>query len=146
MSAPFVLVSARRPASLGSKGRQLFQASFRAEAEGRFAGREPLQGDLYVRIVWFHRTPTTQDVDNIAKNILDALKGVAFADDVAVVQCLTYKVDTSRPYVLVQEEAPDPAALDELNALLGEENVLYVEVGIASARRVHFGPIEGGLI
>jgi len=144
VSAPFVLVSARRPASLGSQGRRLFQADFRAEAAEQFAGREPLRGDLYVRIVWFHRRPTTQDVDNIAKNILDALKSIAFADDVAVVQCLTYKVDTSRPYTLIEEDAPDPAMLDELNALLAQEqkHVLYIEVGIVPVRRIRFGPID----
>ena len=116
----------------------------RAEAARRFAGREPLRGELYVRIVWFHRRPTTQDVDNIAKNILDALKGVVFADDVDVTQCLAYKVNTGLDYTIVERGAPDTAVLDELNDLLEEDHVLYVEVGSASARQVHFGPVDGG--
>ena len=39
-----------------------------------------LGGDLYCRITWFHAVKTTQDVDNIAKIILDSLKGVVFTD------------------------------------------------------------------
>ncbi len=102
-----------------------------------------MRGDLYIRIVWLHRRPTTQDVDNIAKNILDALKGVVFADDVAVVQCLTCKVDTGQEYVLVEEDA-DLTVWDELNVLLAQErdHVLYMEVGIVPARRIRFGPID----
>ena len=48
-----------------------------------------------------------QDVDNIAKNIHDALKGVLFADDVQIVQCLTRKIDATREFLIVEETVPD---------------------------------------
>lgn len=117
MASAFTLVLPRRPPSLGSGGKHLFQKALRDEAERRFAGQEPLRGDLYVRIVWFHREPTTQDVDNIAKNILDALKGVVFSDDVVVVQCLIRKIHTAARYDLDDRGAP-VGVMDDITARL----------------------------
>ena len=54
-----------------------------------FQGREPLYGGLYARITYFHRSPTTQDVDNIIKPILDASAGVDLLADTTV-QHITY--------------------------------------------------------
>jgi len=51
--------------------------------EARIAGARPVEGDVAVRIVV--RGPRRFDLDNVAKTILDGLRGVAFADDRQVV-------------------------------------------------------------
>ncbi len=55
-------------------------------------------GPLYARILWFHKDRTTQDVDNIAKRILDSLKGLVFDDDSAISHCLAARIDATMDY------------------------------------------------
>jgi Endodeoxyribonuclease RusA len=141
----FTLVFPRRPPS-GNKGpNRKFQAALRLAATARLAGGGLLGGDLYCRITWFHAVKTTQDVDNIAKNILDSLKGVVFADDRAIVQCLATRIDTRRDYTIV----PNAAFADVIDELIdalaqGHVHVLYIEAGPVTAQRAVFGPIDGG--
>lgn len=139
----FSLVVPRRPPS-GNKGKnKKFQEFLRAEAMSRNQGREPLWGRLYCRIVWFHSVSTTQDVDNIAKNILDSLKDVVFRDDVSVVRCLLAKIDT-REDIEISQGLGDSGSYETLRSHLENEeaNLVYIEVGQASGQRVQFGPIE----
>jgi len=44
-------------------------------------GPEPTDQDLAVLIIYFYQGETTLDIDNIAKSLLDGLKGVVFRDD-----------------------------------------------------------------
>jgi Endodeoxyribonuclease RusA len=50
----------------------------RLQEEGRPG---PTDQDLAVLIIYFYQGETTLDVDNIAKSLLDGLKGVVFRDD-----------------------------------------------------------------
>jgi hypothetical protein len=142
----FAVVVARRPPS-GSKGRnRKFQEALGAHAQTVWGTQPRLTGDLYTRIVWFCRAATTQDVDNIAKNVLDALKGVVFDDDVSIVQCLSCKVDLRRDYVVSDKNLP-AESYDELLRLLADPNlkdVLYIEVGPVPGQKAVFGLIDGG--
>jgi hypothetical protein len=141
----FTLLITRRPPSGNKPPNRKFQEALRAEAQARLGDGSRLEGELYSRITWFYRESTTQDVDNIAKNIHDALKGVPFADDVQIVQCLTRKVDATGEFLIVEETVPDDV-LDELNVTLGREHlhVLCLEVGQFTTNRVVFGAIDEG--
>jgi Endodeoxyribonuclease RusA len=139
----FVLLLTRQPPSGNKPPNRKFQEAVRAAAQAKLGPVPFLEGDLFSRITWFHREKTTQDVDNIAKNIHDALKGVLFGDDVQIVLCLTRKIDATKDYVIEKETLPDQI-LDELNLMLGGEHlhVLCVEVGSVTSSRVVFGAID----
>jgi hypothetical protein len=139
----FTLLITRRPPSGNKPPNRRFQEVLRAEAQSRLGSSPRLEGELYSRITWFYRESTTQDVDNIAKNIHDGLKGVLFADDVQIVQCLTQKIEATKGYTIAEETLPD-ATLRELNLKLGQEHphLLSVEVGPVTSRRVTFGTID----
>jgi Holliday junction resolvase RusA-like endonuclease len=76
----FAMVLPRRPISAKGRLNEKYHEAIHAEAQQRHGGKEMLKGELYCRISWFHKEATTQDVDNIAKRIIDALKGVVFPD------------------------------------------------------------------
>jgi crossover junction endodeoxyribonuclease RusA len=61
--------------------------------------------EVSVSIVYFYREETDLDVDGIGKLIIDALKGLAFADDDIVSQVLLRKTDQSSTNAL--NEPPD---------------------------------------
>jgi hypothetical protein len=44
-------------------------------------GPGPTNQDLSILIIYFHQGDATIDVDNIAKSLLDGLKGVVFRND-----------------------------------------------------------------
>lgn len=142
----FAMAVAMRPVSHQRKGGTgPFVERLRAEATSRFTGEPPLTGDHYARIVWFHKRKHG-DVDNIIKPILDALKGVVYADDNLIVKCSSERVDTARDYELSYAGMPAGVA-SELDSLLAasHEHILYVEVGPVSSRLVAFGLIDGGV-
>jgi hypothetical protein len=65
-------------------------------------------------------------VDNIAKNILDALKGVVFEDDFLVVRCLACRIDTREDYEIVERGGNAEAVLRLVSILAdGPERVLW---------------------
>ena len=87
MQMEFWMLLPRRPIAAKNPNPNYTQA-LRDAAAVRMNGRGAFSGSLYARVVWMHRTATTQDVDNILKRILDALKGVVFADDFAITHCM----------------------------------------------------------
>ena len=141
----FAMAVALRPVSIQGESTKRFARALREEAVSRFASDSPLAGDLYARIVWLYRR-NPADVDNIIKPILDALKGVVYADDHAIVKCSSERVATTRDYDLDYVGAP-PNVANELDSLLiqSHEHILYVEVGSLSSRHVASGPIDGGV-
>ena len=141
----FALVLPRRPPSGNKPPNRKFQDALREKATAGFGAGPQLVGDLFTRITWFHSKKTTQDVDNIAKNIHDALKGIRFGDDVQIVQCLTCKIDAAREFVIVDHTVP-AGIFDELYSLLadGSDHILCIDVGPTTSSRVVFGPIDGG--
>jgi hypothetical protein len=105
---------------------------------------QKLGGALYVRINWFHRKATQQDVDNIAKNLLDGMKAVVFDDDYAITKLAAHRIDASGEYQPRNQREAD-AVYQELLLLLGDpahDHVLYIEVGEMSSQAVTFGPID----
>jgi hypothetical protein len=139
----FAMVVAERPISSDARFKDRFQARLQAHARRRFAGQERLDGALYIRILWLHRLPTNQDIDNIAKRIVDALKGVIYDDDHTIESCLTRKILYTPDTIIYSgdEDAP-PGTIDELASMIArdEPHILYVEVGRSTAQQITFGP------
>lgn len=104
-------------------------------------------GSLYARVVWFYQEKTTQDVDNIAKRLFDALDGTVYSSDLQVVKCALEKVY----YMVEAYELSDTGISNEryteLVGFLGQQvkDVLYVEVGLVTSRRIVFLSIDGGV-
>ena len=139
------IVLARRPVSAGPGPNEKYKQAVREAALRRFPDGPIVEGLLYVRITWFHRKPTTQDVDNIVKPILDALKGVVFKDDFRVSQCLATRIDLALDYTLSGNIRSE--TFDELMDLIdsGHDHVLCIEAGQMVSQQVVFGPIDGGV-
>ena len=140
MSA-FTMVLSERPVSAHKGPKHRYIEALRKAA----LARSPIVqvAPLYARILWFHKHPTTLDVDNIAKRILDALKGIVFVDDVAVSHCLTARIDATIDYEL-SGSPPSELEAELLLELLDDHasrDVLYVEVGSRTGAVVNFGEV-----
>jgi len=141
---PFALVLPFRPISSQSSGRVAYQARVRRAAVEAFGDRSPLEGPLYARVTYLHLGPSTQDIDNILKRLLDALKGVVYADDGTIRQCLVERIAIAERFVVAQQHQP-PGIVGQLIGLLAAEHphITYIEVGHATDQVVWFGPIRG---
>ena len=71
-------------------------------AKEKLAGRAMIAGDLSVQLRFYMPTRRRTDVDNLSKGVLDAIKGILFADDAQVVDLhVTKYVDRKQPRVYV---------------------------------------------
>jgi hypothetical protein len=70
--------------------------------------------DVAVLIIYFYQGETTLDVDNIAKSLLDALKGVLFRDDKQVSELLIRKSRLSAGFSLT---GASPYLLDAIERM-----------------------------
>src|SRR5262245_19250019 len=61
-------------------------------AIGKASGVEQFEGDVVVYLV-VYRARKSGDLDNFQKVLLDALKGIAYADDNQVVELHAYRFD-----------------------------------------------------
>lgn len=82
------------------RGRTVISAeakTFKAAAKvlAHKQGARPLAGDVRVTVQWF-RARKSGDVDNRAKVVLDALQGIAYADDAQVADFRIIRHDTDR--------------------------------------------------
>jgi Endodeoxyribonuclease RusA len=142
--ATFAMVVAVRPISANARPQQSRWYTHRLQAEAIAHGRFPLPGPLYVRIVWFQLQRSPGDVDNIARRILDSLKGIVFQDDRAIDRCPTQRsvAESNGNFPLNASRIPSRAVLARLQALLdAEEHVLYVEIGRIRNQTTSFGPV-----
>ena len=100
-------------------------------AEGAWDSDPPATGPLTVAITYFFDS-TSFDVDNIPKPILDALKGMVFADDSQIFGLLCRKRDMNNN---LQIQNPSP---DLIDFLLQSRQVLHIAVSNALEREVSF--------
>lgn len=78
----FVVPGAPRSANANPRSRRRWRVRVaRAALERLGREEEPTDQELSVLIVYFHGGEASVDVDNIAKSLLDGLKGVVFRDD-----------------------------------------------------------------
>lgn len=142
---PFVLLRPHRPISSQAKGKAAYQRDVRRDAEQAFAGRSPLEGMLYARVVHLYRRDDDRnpDVDNLLKPALDALKGLVYRDDRAIRQCLVERIDLRAPSTISVRRQP-PEISEQLLDLLDAEvlQITYIEVGHTTGQLLWFGPIR----
>ena len=140
---PFVLVLAERPLSQQAKFRSRYQQRVAEAAAARFKGQLQFAGDIYFRITYCQPWPPRQDIDNIIKPLIDALKGVLFPDDAAVRQCAVERILLDRSFT-ISDRFRTAEAYNNLAELLaqGVPDILYVEVGTAPEQQMTFGPLR----
>jgi crossover junction endodeoxyribonuclease RusA len=140
--APFVLILDERPLSQQARFKSQYQQRVQIAAKKAFDGQPVFPGDVYVRITYCQSGPPRQDIDNIIKPLLDALKGVIFADDVFVRQCTAERIFLDRSFTISDRFRSDEGFRD-LSELLdqGVADILFIEVGTAPAQHMTFGPL-----
>ena len=148
MSAPasgaFAIVVARRPLS-SNRGGPTDRYTAAIQRAARAQDARILSGPLYARITWFQLERAQGDIDNIAKLILDALKGVVIQDDDDIVRCLIQKTvaDEDGVYDYDSRSIASATGRADLQLLLPvEPHVLYIEVGTVTHPTVLFGPVR----
>jgi len=142
-TATFVMVLPEKPLSQQANGRRKYQQRIGATAAARFVGRSSFTGEVYVRITYCQEGPPKQDIDNIIKSIVDALKGVVMSDDIMVRQCSADRIFLDRDFT-ISDRSRSVEAHNALAALLaqGAPDILYIEVGVAPDQRIAFGPMR----
>jgi Endodeoxyribonuclease RusA len=88
----FIVVGAPRSANANPRSRRRWRERVARAARERLREEDgPTAHDVAVLIVYFYQGETTLDVDNIAKSLLDGLKGVLFRDDRQVSELVVRK-------------------------------------------------------
>ena len=84
---------------------------------------EPIVGDtIEVRLDYFHLNRRRMDMDNIAKCVLDALNGIAYADDRQV------RLQRSTAYSLASVIVITQSVVDLVKPLAEYEEYLFIRV------------------
>ena len=133
-----------KPVSSGGRRKHSRWYDEHLQESARAHGARLLSGPLYARIIWFQRDWEPGDVDNIAKRVLDALKGIVFRDDGEIAWCLTQKaVTTSHGFAIDASRAPSDTMQAEIEALISfEQHVLYIEIGPVPDLTISLGPVR----
>jgi hypothetical protein len=88
----FIVAGAPRSANANPRSRRRSRERVsRAARECLEQDDEPTDQDVAILIIYFYQGETTLDVDNMAKSLLDGLKGVLFRDDQQVSELLIRK-------------------------------------------------------
>jgi hypothetical protein len=88
----FIVAGAPRSANASTRSRRRWRERVARAAVERLRGQSaPTDQDISVLIIYFYQAATFLDVDNIAKSLLDGLKGVLFRDDQQVSELLVRK-------------------------------------------------------
>jgi hypothetical protein len=88
----FIVAGAPRSANANSRSRRRWRERVSRAARERLEQEsEPTDQDVAILIIYFYHGETTLDVDNIAKSLLDGLKGVLFRGDQQVSEILIRK-------------------------------------------------------
>ena len=96
-----MVVGAPRSANANPRSRRRWRERVaRAARERLHEEGELADADVAVLIIYFDQGETTLDVDNIAKSLLDGLKGVLFRDDRQVSELVVRKTRLSAGLLL----------------------------------------------
>jgi Endodeoxyribonuclease RusA len=88
----FIVIGAPRSANANPRSRRRWRERVARAARERLREEDgPTAQDVAVLIIYFYQGETTLDVDNIAKSLLDGLKGVLFRDDRQVSELVVRK-------------------------------------------------------
>ena len=95
-----VVRKGRKPWAITPKRTKEYETLVRAAAALHWAGQEPLDGRLYVRLYFYRGDQRRVDADNCAQAVLDALQTVVFYDDWQIETLyIVKKVDVKNPRV-----------------------------------------------
>jgi hypothetical protein len=88
----FIVAGAPRSANANPRSRRRWRERVARAARERLREEDGATAqDVAVLIIYFYQGETTLDVDNIAKSLLDGLKGVLFRDDRQVSELVVRK-------------------------------------------------------
>jgi hypothetical protein len=88
----FVVAGAPRSANANPRSRRRWRERVSRAARERLQEEGgPTNQDVAVLVIYFYQGETSLDVDNIAKSLLDGLKGVLFRDDQQVSELVVRK-------------------------------------------------------
>jgi hypothetical protein len=88
----FIVAGAPRSANANPRSRRRWRELVTRSARERLQEEGgPTNQDVAILIIYFYQGEATLDVDNIAKSLLDGLKGVIFRDDQQVSELLVRK-------------------------------------------------------
>jgi hypothetical protein len=140
----FVLLTEAQPRSLNAKGSGDYVAYVKGIASEKMGKRSKLVGSLVAQVVWFHRSRTVTDADNIAKRHIDGLRDVVFVDDGAIRKCTTERVSLRQSFVLdaTSLEAADLKELLKMIADGSREHVVFTRITQAQISNIELGPME----
>ena len=136
---PFEFAVYRTPLSQGSNNAKeggWWQKRVRSAAASDFASRKPIAGDLAFSITWlcerFQPSGQQPDVDNIAKPIVDALKGLVYADDASITDVLCRRRSSGS----ISGNESLSTVLSDCLSQFGDS--VYIVIDEAPIREVHF--------
>ena len=122
----FVVFGTPVSAQGSSEAKRFWQQRVRSAAEAQFErGVVPSFDSMVLRVAYFYVYAPAADLDNIVKPIQDALTGVAYADDVQVVDLIA-----SMRRKDVSDRVPMTSAL--ATAFDGGSDFIYVGIARAS--------------
>jgi hypothetical protein len=88
----FVVVGAPRSANANPRARRRWRERVAQTVQDSLGSEAvPTDQDVAVLVIYFYQGETTLDVDNMAKSLLDGLKGALFRDDRQVSELLVRK-------------------------------------------------------
>lgn len=98
-------------------------------------------GPVCGRIYYFRSVPHELDADNLSKPIIDALVGLAFADDALVELRHSGIVDLNRDDISGFDltRMPDEILEDFMESIGTEKHLIYVELGDLRKEMFIFG-------
>jgi hypothetical protein len=123
----FIVPGAPRRANANPRARRRWRERVARAARERLQGEEvPTAQDLSVLIIYFYLGETALDVDNIAKLLLDGLKGVLFQDDRQVAELQVRKSRFSAGLSLTGASLYLPETIERMTQ--EGSDVVYVRV------------------
>jgi len=87
----FIVAGAPRSANANPRSRRRWRDRVSEAARELAEAGEPTHQDVSVVIIYFYQGETSLDVDNIAKTLLDGLKGILVHDDRQISQLVIRK-------------------------------------------------------
>jgi hypothetical protein len=125
-----IVVGAPRSANANPRSRRRWRERVARAARERLREQGGLTDqDVTVLIIYFYQGETTLDVDNIAKSLLDGLKGVLFRDDRQVSELVVRKSRFSAGLSLT---GASPYLLDAVERMSQDaSDFVYVRVDLA---------------
>lgn len=92
----------RFPTTYMTREGKAIKQTYQWEAKSQWK-KEPIKGDIEVRINFFFETKRRRDLDNQNKLILDALTGIVWEDDSQIAHlCLIRNYDKNNPRIELQ--------------------------------------------